>query len=105
ELYNGEDIITQFHDLVGWYSLDADMQLSPELATEVMITASDPRSEYWGKIRHVTMPTEHIFARRLEGLTLAVLGQLRATNNWHRIAREWIYGDPPVTELGKLESA
>ncbi|MEI2703140.1 MAG: AarF/ABC1/UbiB kinase family protein [Baekduia sp.] len=105
EHYNGEDIITQFHDLVGWYSLDADMQLSPELATDVMITASDPRSEYWGKIRHVTMPTEHIFARRLEGLTLAVLGQLRATNNWHRIAREWIYGDEPVTELGRAEAA
>ena len=34
-------------------------------------------------------------------LTLAVLGQLRAHGNWHRIAREWIYGDQPVTELGR----
>ncbi|SKT33330.1 putative ATP-binding protein [Mycobacteroides abscessus subsp. abscessus] len=22
------------------------------------------------------------------------------TGNWHRIAREWIYGEPPATELG-----
>jgi hypothetical protein len=34
-----------------------------------------------------------------------VLGQLEASNNWHRIAREWIYGDDPVTELGKQEAA
>ncbi len=105
EHYEPEDIVTQFHDLVGWYSLDAEMHLTPEIATEVMITASDPRSEYWGKMRHVTVPSEHLFARRLEGLTLAVLGQLEASNNWHRIAREWIYGDDPVTELGKQEAA
>jgi hypothetical protein len=37
-------------------------------------------------------------------LTLAVLGQLHATANWHRIAREWIYGDDPVTELGRAEA-
>jgi hypothetical protein len=38
-------------------------------------------------------------------LTLAVLGQLRARANWHRIAREWIYGDEPVTDLGHGEAA
>jgi len=43
--------------------------------------------------------------RRVEMLTLAVLSQLRACNNWHRVAREWIYGDEPVTELGRLEAA
>ena len=61
---------------------------------------SDPRSRYFGKMRHETLPPDHLFGRRLEMLTLAVLGQLRATANWHRIAREWIYGDEPVTELG-----
>ena len=61
---------------------------------------SDPRSRHFGKMRHETLPPDHLFGRRLEMLTLAVLGQLRATANWHRIAREWIYGDEPVTELG-----
>jgi hypothetical protein len=37
-------------------------------------------------------------------LTLAVISQLRATANWHRIAREWIYGDEPQTELGRQEA-
>jgi len=34
----------------------------------------------------------------------AVLSQLRASANWHRIAREWMYGDEPVTELGRAEA-
>ena len=40
----------------------------------------------------------------MEMLTLAVLSQLRARANWHRIAREWMYNDPPVTELGRMEA-
>jgi hypothetical protein len=44
-----------------------------------------------------------MLARRMEALTLGVLGQLEATANWHRIAREWLFGDPPSTELGALE--
>jgi hypothetical protein len=39
----------------------------------------------------------------MEMLTLAVLSQLRASANWHRIAREWMYGEPAVTELGREE--
>ena len=51
------------------------------------------------------MLPEHLFGRRMEMLTLAVLSQLRAQANWHRIAREWMYGDEPVTELGHAEAA
>jgi len=55
-------------------------------------------------MRHETLPPDHLFGRRMELLTLAVLSQLRARNNWHVIAREWIYGDPPRTELGEAEA-
>jgi hypothetical protein len=37
-------------------------------------------------------------------LTLAVISQLRATANWNHIAREWVYGDEPETELGRQEA-
>ena len=29
----------------------------------------------------------------------------RATRNWHRIGREWWFGDEPATELGREEWA
>jgi len=102
--YDKERILDEFVDLTGWYTLDADIELTPEIATDVVLQMSDPRRQWWGKIRHESLPPEHLFGRRLEMLTLAVIGQLRATNNWHRIAREWIYGDEPVTELGRQEA-
>jgi hypothetical protein len=41
----------------------------------------------------------------MEVLTLAVIAQLHARGNFHRIAREWFYGDDPQTELGSQEAA
>jgi hypothetical protein len=34
-----------------------------------------------------------------------VISQLHARGNFHRIAREWFYGDEPSTELGREEGA
>jgi hypothetical protein len=69
-----------------------------------MIDMSDPRSEYFGYLRQESAPPDHIFGRRMEVLTLAVIAQLRAVGNFHRIAREWFYDDPPTTELGADEA-
>ena len=69
-----------------------------------MIESSDPRSTHFREMRHQDMRPEHLFGRRMEMLTLAVLSHLRARANWHRIAREWMYGDEPVTELGRQEA-
>jgi predicted unusual protein kinase regulating ubiquinone biosynthesis (AarF/ABC1/UbiB family) len=104
ELYTPDGILAQVHDMTWWYGVDQDVALTPEIATEIMIEMSDPRSSHFSKMRHETLPPDHLFGRRLEMLTLAVMGQLRATGNWHRIAREWIYGDAPVTELGRQEA-
>jgi len=102
--YVGERVLEQFRDLTWWYSIDEAIQLEPEIATQVAIDMSDPRSQYFDQMRHESLPPEHLFGRRLEMLTLAVMAQLRARGNWHRIAREWMYGDPPVTVLGHQEA-
>ncbi|MDP2710214.1 MAG: AarF/ABC1/UbiB kinase family protein [Solirubrobacteraceae bacterium] len=104
DYYTPEDILEQVHDMTWWYVQDGEVALTPEIATEVMIEMSDPRSSHFAKMRHETLPPDHLFGRRLEMLTLAVMSQLRARGNWHRIAREWIYGDEPVTELGRQEA-
>ena len=70
----------------------------------IAIQAGDPRSTHFRTMRHQDMNPEHLIGRRLELLVLAVLGELQASANWHRIAREWMYGDAPVTELGKQEA-
>ncbi len=103
--YDEKKVLAMVDDMTSWYTHDADLELTPEVATAVLIQMSDPRSRHFGTIRHETLPPDHLFGRRLEVLTLAVMSQLRAKGNWHRIAREWIYGDPPATELGRQEAA
>jgi predicted unusual protein kinase regulating ubiquinone biosynthesis (AarF/ABC1/UbiB family) len=100
-----EHLLAFIRDAIWWYTTaDEPVALTPEIATTVMIESSDPRSSHFREMRHQDMRPEHLFGRRMEMLTLAVLSQLRARANWHRIAREWMYGDEPVTELGKQEA-
>ena len=104
ERVNEDHLLAFIEDAIWWYTTaDEAVALEPEIATEVMIESSDPRSSHFREMRHQTIQPEHLFGRRMEMLTLAVLSQLRASNNWHRIAREWMYGDAPVTELGREE--
>ncbi len=99
------ELLDYVWDSLWWHLVDEPVTLTPEIATSVMIEMSDPRSSYFRHMRHQDMRPEHLFGRRMEMLVLAVLGQLRATANWHRIAREWTHGDPPVTPLGAAEAA
>ncbi len=103
--YDPQQILRQFEDVTWWYTRDATVDLTPEIATQVVIDMSDPRSRHYAAMRHENLPPDHLFGRRTETLTLAVMSQLRASGNWHRIAREWIFGEPPVTELGRAEAA
>jgi predicted unusual protein kinase regulating ubiquinone biosynthesis (AarF/ABC1/UbiB family) len=104
ERVDPDHLLAFVEDAIWWYTTaDEEVRLTPEIATEVMIESSDPRSSHFREMRHQTMRPEHLFGRRMEMLTLAVLSQLRASANWHRVAREWMYGDAPVTELGRQE--
>jgi predicted unusual protein kinase regulating ubiquinone biosynthesis (AarF/ABC1/UbiB family) len=105
ERVDPEHLLAFVEDAIWWYTTaDEVVALTPEIATQVMIESSDPRSSHFREMRHQSMRPEHLFGRRMEMLTLAVLSQLRARANWHRIAREWMYNDPPVTELGRQEA-
>jgi predicted unusual protein kinase regulating ubiquinone biosynthesis (AarF/ABC1/UbiB family) len=105
EKVDPDHLLHFIRDAIWWYTTaDEAVQLTPEIATQVMIESSDPRSSHFREMRHQDMRPEHLFGRRMEMLTLAVLSQLRASSNWHRIAREWMYGDEPVTELGLAEA-
>jgi predicted unusual protein kinase regulating ubiquinone biosynthesis (AarF/ABC1/UbiB family) len=104
ERFNKDKVLEHFRAATAWYTEDRYIQLTPEYATQVLIDMSDPRSEYFGQMRHENAPPDHIFGRRMEVLTLAVISQLHARGNFHRIAREWLYGDEPETELGRQEA-
>ncbi len=103
--FKPERVLEHFRAATSWYTSDEYIELTPEYATQVLIDMSDPRSEYFGMLRHESAPPDHLFGRRMEVLTLAVIAQLHARGNFHRMAREWFYNDEPATELGEQENA
>jgi predicted unusual protein kinase regulating ubiquinone biosynthesis (AarF/ABC1/UbiB family) len=89
----------------GWYLDDREYQVSARRVMKVIESTTDPRSEFYSLMRRESVPADELMGRRMETGVLAVLAQLRARRNWHRIMREWIYADPPATELGEQEWA
>lgn len=87
----------------GWYMEDAEIEVSPERVMKMIEVTSDPRNEYFGMLRKETLPADELLGRRMESGLMAVLAQLGAKANWHRISREWIYGEDPTTVLGRAE--
>jgi len=87
----------------GWYLQDGEYTVSKRRVMKVIEATSDPRSEYYDLMRRESVPAEELMGRRMETGVLAVLAQLGAKRNWHRIMREWVYADEPATELGREE--
>ncbi|GGK51004.1 ABC1 kinase family protein [Nocardia camponoti] len=83
-----------------WCLLDQPITITPELASGAFLLAVDPRASEFTGMKQQNLPPEHLFSRRADFLTFGMLGQLGCTSNWHGIAREWLYGEPPRTELG-----
>lgn len=63
----------------------------------------DPRNPWWGFIRKLNLPRWAILQYRLELALFAVLAQLKATGNWHRITLEFYGEGEPSTELGAAD--
>jgi predicted unusual protein kinase regulating ubiquinone biosynthesis (AarF/ABC1/UbiB family) len=87
----------------GWYVEDREIEITPKRVMKIIESTNDPRSEYYDLMRRESIPADELMGRRMEIGVVAVLGQLRAKRNWHRIMREWVYADPPATELGEQE--
>ncbi|KQU06602.1 ATP-binding protein [Rhodococcus sp. Leaf7] len=79
---------------------DEQVTVTPEMAGACFLLAVDPRSGNFGEMTKQWLPPEHVFSRRADFLTFGILGQLRATGNWGRIAREWLYDEAPATPMG-----
>jgi predicted unusual protein kinase regulating ubiquinone biosynthesis (AarF/ABC1/UbiB family) len=87
----------------GWYMEDREIEISAKRVMKIIESTNDPRSEYYDLMRRESLPADELMGRRMEIGVVAVLGQLKAKRNWHRIMREWIYADSPATPLGEEE--
>ena len=100
---DAERLLEHTMSVGGWYIEDREIEISARRVMKIIESTNDPRSEYYDLMRRESLPADELMGRRMEIGVVAVLGQLRAKRNWHRIMREWIYADPPATELGEEE--
>jgi predicted unusual protein kinase regulating ubiquinone biosynthesis (AarF/ABC1/UbiB family) len=100
---DAERLLEHMRAVGGWYVEDREIEISAKRVMKIIESTNDPRSEYFDLMRREAMPADELMGRRMEIGVVAVLGQLRAKRNWHRIMREWIYADAPATPLGEEE--
>jgi predicted unusual protein kinase regulating ubiquinone biosynthesis (AarF/ABC1/UbiB family) len=100
---DAERLLEHMHAIGGWYVEDREVEVDAKLVMKIIEVTNDPRSEYFDLMRRESIPADELMGRRMEIGVVAVLGQLRAKRNWHRILREWVYADAPETELGRQE--
>ena len=104
ERISADLILEHLFAVAGWYLDDRERRIEPDYVEQVLFDFGDPRSSNWSRLKHVTVPPESLLALRMEILTLGVLSRLEAKANWHRIACEMFFGDPPATTLGEQEA-
>jgi predicted unusual protein kinase regulating ubiquinone biosynthesis (AarF/ABC1/UbiB family) len=100
---DAERLMEHVNAVGGWYWEDSTKQITPEYVMSVIAAISDPRSDFFAVMRRENVPANELMGRRMEIGVLAVLGQLRAERNWHRIACEWWFHEQPSTELGEQD--
>jgi predicted unusual protein kinase regulating ubiquinone biosynthesis (AarF/ABC1/UbiB family) len=101
-----ELLMSQALALGDWYLKDRELRIDPDYVAATIASLIDPRAMEGSLklVRQLKVPPEEIWLRRVETSVLAVLGQLHAKRNWHRIMLE-VLGGEPATELGRLDSA
>lgn len=82
---------------------DAEYTFTRDFIATITSAMIDPRNPWWDFIRRLNMPRWAILFHRLELGLFAVLAQLGASANWHRITLEFYGAHDPSTPLGEAE--
>jgi predicted unusual protein kinase regulating ubiquinone biosynthesis (AarF/ABC1/UbiB family) len=101
---DGEWLLAQTLTTEDWWLRDQTMTIDPDYVARILAELMDVSPQAVRLLREVKLPPEEIWFRRVQVGVFAILGQLRATANWHRIMREHVFGDEPSTELGRRDA-
>jgi len=100
-----EDLLGQVAGMGAWYLEPGVRRMSPAWVAALLDDTGGPRSPYFQQMRRQTIPPQALLLRRMEGLVLSTLGEVRAAADWNAIAREYYGGAPPSTPLGEADHA
>jgi predicted unusual protein kinase regulating ubiquinone biosynthesis (AarF/ABC1/UbiB family) len=102
--FDPERLLAQLRLAGEWYFEPGFRRFSPAYVSDLLERGSSPRSPFFEDMRQMTLPPQALLIRRMEGLVLSTLGELRAGGEWYDLAREYYADGPPSTELGELDA-
>jgi predicted unusual protein kinase regulating ubiquinone biosynthesis (AarF/ABC1/UbiB family) len=97
-----QPFLENYEAIFGWLMVDEPLTADATKTADMMRRYTQMRGQ--DGFDDMVLPAEHFVLMRAVMLLIGLLGQLGATNTWLDIGREWIFGDAPVTELGKQEA-
>lgn len=91
----------------GWWFLEPGRRrLEPEDLWRGGENLRDgPGAEAYEQLRRMTLPTEALLLRRMEGLLFQIASTVRAEADWGALLGELVEGGEPVTSLGREHAA
>jgi predicted unusual protein kinase regulating ubiquinone biosynthesis (AarF/ABC1/UbiB family) len=104
--FTDEQLESYFVHFWEFVMVDEEMTTTPEWSSESVRRFFDPTGDYGEIMRAVNVPPSFVILQRINLGLGGVLGELRATRNWRRIAMEqWPFvNGPPSTPLGVEEA-
>jgi predicted unusual protein kinase regulating ubiquinone biosynthesis (AarF/ABC1/UbiB family) len=88
-----------------WLLAEGARRINPAYVQRTLEAGYPPRSPWFPMLRRLTFPPPTLLLRRMEIQMLSVLGELRASGDWARIAAEHWADQPPQTPLGREDAA
>ena len=97
-----EPFLESYQAIFGWLLVDQPVTVDGSATGAMMRAYTTMRGS--GRFESLVLPAEHFVMMRAVMLLIGLLGQLQATGAWLDVAREWLFGGEPVTELGRIEA-
>jgi predicted unusual protein kinase regulating ubiquinone biosynthesis (AarF/ABC1/UbiB family) len=104
DTFDSDRLLDQIRTAGEWYLEPGFKRLSPTYVTDLIDRGSSPRSAFFEEMRRETIPPQALLIRRMEGLVLSTLGELRAGADWSKLGSEYWSDAPPSTPLGEADA-
>jgi predicted unusual protein kinase regulating ubiquinone biosynthesis (AarF/ABC1/UbiB family) len=103
--FDPDRLLDQLRIAGEWYFTPGFRRLSPAYVADLVERGSSPRAAHFADMRQMTLPPPALLIRRMEGLVLTVLGELRAGADWRALGDEYFAEGGPSTPLGEEDAA
>jgi predicted unusual protein kinase regulating ubiquinone biosynthesis (AarF/ABC1/UbiB family) len=97
-----QPFLENYQAIFGWLLVDEEVTVDGSVTGAMMRSYTEMRR--LDGFDTLTLPAEHFVLMRAVMLLIGLLGQLQATGRWLDVAREWLFGQEPATELGRIEA-